>query len=75
MMRGWVGGLTRDWPRGTSLSPQVKYFTDHSEVVLLLWGSFVLFMSCVCHVFASVHCCLMVTCWKMADLFALVCVV
>ena len=31
-------------------------------------GSFVLFMSCVCHAFASVHCCLMVTCWEKADL-------
>ena len=36
---------------------------------------FVLFtcMSCVCHAFASVHCCLVVTCWEMADLLALVC--
>ena len=25
-------------------------------------GSFVLFMSCVCHAFVSVHCCLVVTC-------------
>ena len=32
-----------------------------------------LFMSCVCHAFASVHCCLVVTCWEMADLLALVC--
>ena len=32
-----------------------------------------LFMSCVCHAFASVHCCLMVTCWERADLLALVC--
>ena len=31
-------------------------------------------MSCVCHAFASVHCCLVVTCWKRADLLALVCV-
>ena len=23
-----------------------------------------LFLSCVCHAFASVHCCLVVTCWK-----------
>ena len=30
--------------------------------------SFVLFMSCVCHAFASVHCCLVVTCWERADL-------
>ena len=30
-------------------------------------------MSCVCQAFASVHCCLVVTCWEMADLLALVC--
>ena len=36
-------------------------------------GSFVLFMSCVCHAFASVHCCLVVTCWERVDLLALVC--
>ena len=32
-----------------------------------------LFMSCVCHAFASVHCCLVVTCQERADLLALVC--
>ena len=32
-----------------------------------------LFMSCVCHAFASVHCCLVVTCWERVDLLALVC--
>ena len=32
------------------------------------------FMSCVCHAFASVHCCPMVTCLERADLLALVCV-
>ena len=32
-----------------------------------------LFMSCVCHVFASVYCCRVVTCWERADLMALVC--
>ena len=31
-----------------------------------------LFLSCDCHTFASVHCCLVVTCWERADL-ALVC--
>ena len=36
-------------------------------------GSFVLLMSCVCHAFASVHCCLVVTCWERADLLSLVC--
>ena len=34
-----------------------------------------LFISCVCHVFASVHCCLVVTYCERADLLALVCVV
>ena len=31
-----------------------------------------LFTSCVRHAFASVHCCLVVTCWERADLLALV---
>ena len=30
------------------------------------------FVSCVSHAFASVHCCLVVTCWEMAELLALV---
>ena len=30
------------------------------------------FVSCVSHAFASVHCCLVVTCWVRADLLALV---
>ena len=29
-------------------------------------------MSCVSHALASVHCCLVVTCWKGADLLTLV---
>ena len=44
-------------------------FKPSSKIFLLtiprryfLCGSFVLFMSCVCHAFASVHCCLVVTC-------------
>ena len=32
-----------------------------------------LFMFCVCHAFASVHCCLVVTYWERSDLLALVC--
>ena len=32
-----------------------------------------LFMSCVFHAIASVHCCLVVNCWERADLLALVC--
>ena len=31
-----------------------------------------MFLSCVCHAFASVHCCLVVTCWERADLMSLV---
>ena len=30
------------------------------------------FVSCVSHAFASVHCCLVDTCWERADLLALV---
>ena len=30
-----------------------------------------LFMSCVCHSFASVHCCLVFTCWERTDRLAL----
>ena len=30
-----------------------------------------LLMSCVCHVFASGNCCLVVTCWERTDLLAL----
>ena len=29
------------------------------------------FVSCASHDFASVHCCLLVTCWEKADLLAL----
>ena len=32
-------------------------------------------MSCICHAFASVHSCLVVTCWERIDLLALVCAV
>ena len=32
-----------------------------------------LYMSCACHAFVSVHCCLFVTCRERADLLALVC--
>ena len=34
-----------------------------------------LFMSCVCHVFASVHCSLVVTCWERANLLTILCLV
>ena len=35
-------------------------------------GSFVFFVTCISHVFAFVHCCLVVICREMADLLALV---
>ena len=30
-------------------------------------------MSCVFHAFASIHCCLVVTCWEMVDFLTLLC--
>ena len=44
--------------RKTGLSPPVKYFTDRSKAVLLLWIFF--FLSCVYYVFVCV--CLYVLC-------------
>ena len=41
--------------------------------LIFFCGSFVLYMSCVCHAFASVHCCLGVTWRESADLLPLVC--
>ena len=38
----------------------VKYFTDRSNAVLLLWIFYVFFLSCVC--FAFVRVCLCVLC-------------
>ena len=40
-----------------------------------VFGSFVLFMSCVCRAFAPVRCYIVVTCWEKAELLALVCYV
>ena len=53
-------------------SPPVKYFTDRSKAVLLLWIFYVclVFTMPLC---ASVYMCLVVTCWERADLLALVC--
>ena len=47
-------------PRKTGLSPPVKYFTDHSEAVLLFWTFMGFFLSCVCYAFVRV--CLYVPC-------------
>ena len=52
----------------------VKYFTDRSKAVLLLWIFYVFVLSCVCYVVcASVYMCFVVTYWERADLLALVC--
>ena len=62
------------WRHKTGLSPPVKYFTDRSKAVLLLWIFYVFVLSCVCYVLcASVYMCFVVTCWERADLLALVC--
>ena len=45
--------------------------TDRSKAVLLLW-IICIFVSCVSHAFASVHCCLVVTCCEKAGLLSLV---
>ena len=42
------------------LSPPVKYLTDRSKAVLLLWIFYVYVLSCVCYVFVRV--CLYVLC-------------
>ena len=52
----------------------LKYFTDRSKAVLLLWIFYVFVLSCVCFVLcACVYMCFVVTCWERADLLALVC--
>ena len=54
--------------------PSVKYFTDRSKAVLLLWIFYVFVLSCVCYVLcASVYMCFVVTCWEGAGHLALVC--
>ena len=57
-----------------------NWFKPYRKIVLLtvprryfFCRSFVLLMYCVCHAFASVHCCLVVTRRERADLLALVC--
>ena len=52
----------------------MKYFTDRSKAVFLLWIFYVFVLSCVCYVLcASVYMCFADTCWERADLLALVC--
>ena len=72
MCSGPHQNLGRGWRRETGLSPPVKYFTDRSKAVLLLWIFF--FLSCVCYAF--VRACLYVPCGHLlerADILALVC--
>ena len=56
--------------RYTGLSPLVKYFTDRSKAVLLLW-IFLCFFSVP--LYGSVYMYFVVTCWERADLLALIC--
>ena len=53
--------------------PSSKIFLLTVPRQYLFCGSFVLLMSCVCHAFSSVHCCLVVTWRERADFLALVC--
>ena len=58
------------------LSPPVKYFTDRSKAVFLLWIFSFMFLFCLVFAMslcASVYMCFVVTCWERADLLALVC--
>ena len=55
--------------RETSLSPPVKYFTDRSRALLLLWILFVVCVLCL-SCFLSFHFSLMVNCWERANLLA-----
>ena len=71
--------LIHIWTKGEVGAPWNR-FKPSSKIFLLtvprlyfFCGSFVLFMSCVFHAFASVHCCLVVTRRERADLLALVC--
>ena len=51
--------------------PSFKNFTEKKNDLRLLLIICV-FVSCVSHAFASVHCCLAVICWERADPLALV---
>ena len=57
----------------TNVEPSSKIFLLTVPRRYFFSGSFVLFLSCACHAFSFVHCCLVVTCWERADLLALVC--
>ena len=50
-----------------------SFFADRSRAVLL-W-IICIFVSLVSHAFASVHCCLVVSCWERADLLVVMFIV
>ena len=52
--------------------PSSKYFYWPFQGNTSFVDHFCFFVSCVSHAFASLHCCLVVTCWERADLLALV---
>ena len=58
----------RNW-----FKPSIKIFLLTIPRRYFFYWSFLLFMSCVCYVFASVHCCFVVTWRERADPLALVC--
>ena len=71
--------LIHIWTKG-EVGPLWNRFKLSSKIFLLtvprrffFCGSFMLFLSCVCHAFASVHCCLVVTWTERVDLLAPVC--
>ena len=75
--RGFLRFVIMVFPEHTRLlflSPPIKYFTDRSIAVLLLWIFYVFSVLCLlCLLYASVYMCLVVTCWERADLLSLVC--
>ena len=61
MQTKYLCALIQIWIKGeVGLSPPVKYFTDRSKAILLLWIFYVFVLSCVCYVFVRV--CLYVLC-------------
>ena len=60
-------------PPWNRFKPSSKIFLSTVPKRYFFCRSFVLFMSCVWHPFASVHCWLVVTCWERSYLLALLC--
>ena len=55
------------WRHETSLSPPVKIFSLTVPRRCFFCGSFLLYMSCVCRIVLSDHCCLVATCWHLGS--------